>query len=86
MPLRIVGCDELIPRRVLLHGVSVVHNDVVKLRSGAVQREANPTEQKLSLNVDEGLSGTTASTTCYLPGRIPTSCGLQRGFAFGTRP
>ena len=42
-------------------------NDVVKLRSGAVQREANPTEQRLSLNVDEGLSGRTASTTCYAP-------------------
>ena len=44
-----------------------MHNDAVKLRSGAVQREANPTEQRLSLNVQPGLPGTTASTACYAP-------------------
>ena len=41
----------------------MAHNDVVKLRAGAVQREANHTGTKLS---ESGLnpSGTSTSTTC----------------------
>ena len=45
---------------------SGVQNDAVKLRSGAVQREANHTEQRLSLSVQPGLPGTTASTACFV--------------------
>ena len=44
----------------------MAYNDAVKLRSGAVQREANHTEQRLSLSVQPGLPGTTASTACFV--------------------
>jgi hypothetical protein len=40
-------------------------NDVVKLHAGAVQREADSTDESFLPNVDEGLPGVSASTTCY---------------------
>jgi len=45
---------------------SGVQNDVVKLPAGAVQREANHNGQSLSSSVSVGLSGRSASTTCYV--------------------
>ena len=41
------------------------HNDVVELRAGAVQRGANPTLWSRLPNVNEGLPGASAPTTCY---------------------